>query len=154
MSTKKQRNPFVMSSDGLPDLDVVARIERAAVAVVPEVDTRKPGMAHIRDILPASLLIAGAARLAGDGDGALLRYDADGTEFIARPVDLQYAGLHLFAKAMAKMSAEMLPKLLEQPEFRARLYKPQEFSAPAPLASQGGGKRRRRQGRSKTTPKR
>ena len=99
------RGPKMPSIDELSNPVAVAALQDAAKALVADLDEGKPGMETLKAILPAALLMAVPNDVA---DGAL-ELD-DGTVVPVRNVDLQVAGLGMFARAMAKIGNEVLTK--------------------------------------------
>ena len=150
--------PMTIPADSIPNPVAVHDLTDAVDRMRP-VLVERLGSRIAADVLPAGLLLM-VAREAIPKDGIVLQVD-DGEPVTLRRVDVEMAGMGIFARAIGKMASD--------PSFLARMGTPKLYApsgmtteildhltkkaSPAPDGA-GGARTPRRQGRRKATSKR
>jgi hypothetical protein len=109
---KTPRRQKMPSLADLPNPVVVAALTGAAEQAVEDLPDR-PGMRTLRELAPGSLLMIAARQAKEMGVDMTIQIE-DGEPIKVRPVDIETASLALTARAMGKLTTELLAKALEK----------------------------------------
>ena len=115
-----RRGSKMPSIDDLPNPVAVAVLKDGAKQLMDDIshgmDMTRPGMDLVREVLPATLLMQVVK-----GTKVDLELD-DGTKIQVRDIDMQVAGLGMFAKVMAKLGNEVIGRAVGKTPAPLRLF--------------------------------